>query len=225
MPPMVLMAGGPRSMLLIAQAYHEEGIQCPLIDERVAPVRLLYPRSYVEKVAGLDHRKIHDYCFIGGLYRPETFPHRRWILDYVRQRFSDSSYFLLTDGKGQHVCLGLFDHSHTEDDIFVPKEVHPAERGFFHEHFFRVMSASKFTLCPAGDAPWSMRFFEAIMCRSIPVVSDLSHVGRNDFERSIGYRVYLADEVHTYSEEIVEHNFDLFIRHQTLLAGQGSAGT
>lgn len=217
LPPMVLTAGGPRSMLLIGQAYFEEGLQCPSLDERVAPIKLLYPRSFVDRISAMDRTKTHDYCFIGGLYRPETFPHRRWILEFARRRFSDRSYFLLTDGREQHDALGDFDYTHAVDDIRVPKMMAPAERAFFHDHYFKVMSASEFTVCPAGDAPWSMRFFEAIMCRSIPIVSDLSHTGRNELERSIGYRVLLADDVHEYDKDLAEQNFRTFLRHQTLI--------
>jgi len=217
-PPVKLTAGGPRSILLIRQAYFEEAHSCPPIDERTSPIKLLYPRSYLNKIAALDHQKKHDYCFVGGLYRPETFQHRRWILDFARHKFTERSYFQLTDGYEQHVPLGKFDNTHPEGDTFVPKEVPPIDRGFFHEHFFRIMCASQFTLCPAGDAPWSMRFFEAIMCHSIPIVSDFGHAGRNDLERSIGYRVLLADDEHIYDETIAKENFQLFLRHQTLLA-------
>jgi hypothetical protein len=219
----VLDLGGFRSIFLIRHAFREEGLVCPDIDERVQPIALLYPRSYVDAVARLPHEKLHDYCFIGGLYRPETYENRAWIVDFARQRFTDRSYFLLTDDAPDHVSLGSFDHTNVEGDVFVPKEAAPKDRAFFHEHFFRVLCASEFTLCPAGDAPWSMRFFEAILCRSIPIVSDLAHAGRNDFERSIGYHVCLPDDAHVYDEDMAEENYRLFIRHQTLLGR--SAGT
>jgi hypothetical protein len=212
-----LSPGGLRSAFLIRQAYEEEGLVCPDIDERRAPTKLLYPRSYVDAVSRLPREKTHDYCFVGGLYRPETYENRAWILDFATRRFTDRSYFLLTDGEGRHVRLGSFDHTDQEDDIFVPKEVPPRDRASFHEHFFRVLCSSQFTLCPAGDLPWSMRFFEAILCRSIPIVSDLEHIGRNDLERSIGYHVYLRGDDHFYDEGVVEENYRMFLRHQTLV--------
>ena len=73
----------------------------------------------------------------------------------------------------------------------MPRQVPPTDRAHFHDHFFRVLRESQLHVVPAGDAPWSMRFFEAIMCRSIPIVSNAEHSGRNDVERSIGYRFYL----------------------------------
>jgi Exostosin family len=213
----VLNPGGPRSELLISQAYEEEGLECPDVDERVTPTMLLFPRSFVGAVSQMSGEKAHDYCFVGGLYRRETYENRRWILDFARRRFTDRSYLLLTDGEQGHSSLGAFDHTSVERDVFVPKEVPPAERAYFHPRYFELLRSSQFTLCPAGDLPWSMRFFEAIMCRSIPIVSDLQHVGRNQMERAIGYRVLLAGDEHRYDEQIVNHNHRLFLRHQTLI--------
>ncbi len=215
--PVLLEPGGPRSALLIQQAYAEEGIECPPIDERKAPIALLYPRSYVDAVAAMPEGKQYDYCFVGGLYRPETYPNRAWILGFAAARFTDRSYLLVTDPPVEYERVGSFDYTTIDRDVFVPKEAPWGERTYFHDHYFRVMRASRFTLCPAGDHPWSMRFFEAIMCRSIPIVSDRLHTGRNTLEQSIGYRVYLVDEDHVYDEEIVEDNFERFVRHQTLI--------
>lgn len=221
--PIILCPGGPRSEQLIAAAYHEEGMAVPPVDERVTPTVLLYPRSFVQRVEAMSAQKVHDYCFIGGLYRPETYPNRSWILDFARQRFTARSYLLLTDDAPDHRPLGPYDRTSVETDVFVPKEQPRADRAFFHHHYFEVLCRSEFTLCPAGDLPWSMRFFEAIMCRSLPIVSDLEHVGRNALERAIGYRVLLPDDDHVYDAEAAEHNHRLFLRHQTLLCGRAGS--
>jgi hypothetical protein len=216
-----LVPGGPRSVLLIAQAYAEEGLACPDIDEDVEPSVLLYPRSFVEAVSAMPREKIHDYCFMGGLHRPETYAHRAWIETFARERFTDRSYYLITDAPPAHESLGSFDRSTIEEDVFVPKEVPFGERAFFHEHYFRVLRASEMTLCPAGDRPWSMRFSEAILCRSIPIVSDRAHTGRNERERSLAYHVYEIGDDHVYDPELAEANYQTFIRHQTLMATDG----
>jgi hypothetical protein len=212
-----LQHGGPRSALLIEMAYAEEGLACPEIDERVAPITLLYPRSYVDAADAMPGAKVHDYCFVGSLHRRELFENRSWVLDFARRRFTDRSFLLLTDRSPQHEPLGSFDRTAFDDDVFVPKEVPPAERAHFHPHYFQVLRSSQFTLCPAGDLPWSMRFFEAAMCRSIPIVSDPLHMGRNELERRIGYHAYVQDDEHVYDEELVEENHRLFLRHQTLM--------
>lgn len=38
--------------------------------------------------------------------------------------------------------------------------------------YYKKMSSSFFGLSPVGDCPWSYRFFEAIMCKSIPILGD-----------------------------------------------------
>ena len=214
----VYLDTGPRSILLHEQAYEEEGLVCPPVDERQGPVKLLHPRSFVEAVEELPAQKVHDYCFMGTLYRPETFEHRRWILEFARERFTDRSYLQLSEAPSEHTSLGSFDHTGELEGVFVPKEAPwGKERAWFNPAYFAALCRSEFALCPAGDRPWSMRFFEAVMCRSIPVVSDLRHVGRNDAERSIGYHVLLADEEHVWDPELAEENHQLFLQHQTLL--------
>jgi hypothetical protein len=208
---------GPRSVFLHKQAYAEEGLRWRNSDERVAPTSLLYPRSWVDGVNQMPGDKKYDYSFIGTLYRPETYPQRYWILDFAKRRFTDRSYFLLSEDSPEHELLGSFDRTGEDFDTFVPKNVPWVERDYFNAAFYRILRASEFALCPEGDAPWSMRFFEAILCRSIPIVSSLRHTGRNKVERSIGYKVFFPDDDHVYDRDIAEHNYRLFIEHQTLI--------
>jgi Exostosin family len=215
-PEIVLFPGAPRGVLLMRQAYAEEGLECPTVDERVTPTKLLFPRSYVERVEAMPATKVHDYTFLGTLYRPETYEFRKWILDFARERFTDRSYLLLSQDEG-HERLGSFDHTGDRSKVFVPKEVPRKDRARFNSAYFEVLRRTEFSLCPAGDQPWSMRFFEAVMCRSIPVVSDAMHSGRNDVERAIGYHFALRDEEHTYREDLAEENFQRFLQHQTLM--------
>jgi hypothetical protein len=215
--PIELVPGGHRSVLLYYQAYLEAGIVCPDVDERVAPTRLLYPRSWVDAVNAMPGDKAHDYSFMGSLYRPEVYENRKWVLDFAKRRFTDRSYLLLSEAPPEHRRLGSFDHTGDASAVWVPKEVAWGERDFFNPEFFRVLRQSEFALCPAGDALWSNRFFEAIMCRSIPIVADKDHAGRHDFERAIGYRMYLREDDHVYDEDLVEENYQLFLRHQTLI--------
>jgi hypothetical protein len=205
-------------MLLIHRAYEEEGLECPNIDERRAPTTLLFPRSYVDAVDGMPGEKLYDYSFLGTLYRPEIYDYRRWILDFAKHRFTDRSYLLISEDHEGHRRLGSFDHTGDRRNVFVPKEVPLGDRARFNPAYYAVLRRSEFSLCPAGDQPWSMRFFEAVMCRSIPIVSDPSHAGRNDLERAIGYRFYLRDEDHVYDADLVEENHRLFLHHQTLIA-------
>jgi hypothetical protein len=38
------------------------------------------------------------------------------------------------------------------------------------EDYYKILSNSKFVLCPSGDYIWSYRFFESILCGAIPIV-------------------------------------------------------
>lgn len=217
MGDVVLVPGGPRARLLHRLAYEEEGLPCPDVDERTSPTRLLFPRSFIEGVDEMPGDKTHDYCFMGTLYRSETFRQRDWILDFARRRFTDRSFLLLSESPDKHERLGSFDHTGADHGVFVPKEVPEGERAFFNPPYFAALRRSQFALCPAGDLPWSLRFFEAIMCRSIPIVEHLDHTGRNDLERSIGYTVLLRDDEHVFDEHVVEENHRLFLQHQSLI--------
>ena len=91
-------------------------------------------------------------------------------------------------------------------------------RAEFDEDYFRTLCRSRYALCPAGDAPWSMRFFEAILCKSIPVVEHPRHTGRNSLEYGLGYRYHLARDFPFRNDQgWAEQNFETFVRNQTLL--------
>lgn len=82
----------------------------------------------------------------------------------------------------------------------------------FDTKYYAEMCASKFVLCPQGKFLWTYRFYEAVMCKSIPVIS------RGSFEPSMeGFKFYYSDEdSHEYNKEWVDHNYSLFIKRHTL---------
>lgn len=208
---------GARSKLLIKMAYEEEGMALPEIDERKKEITLLYPKSFLEKVKELNSKKIHKYNFVGTLYYHNVYEYRKWILDFAEKNFTDKCVFQITADPQKHKNLGAFDKTGENSDIFVPKETQPSDRAYFHPYFFQLMKSSQFTLCPAGDAPWSMRFTEAIMCGSIPVLEKAEHSGHNALERKIPYRYYLKDDDHKFRADWVRYNRELFLRHHTLI--------
>ena len=85
------------------------------------------------------------------------------------------------------------------------------------KNYFDVMCKSKFCLCPAGDDLWSMRFYEALMCKCIPIVNNEKETYRSDPESKLGYKFYLtSDKEFIYREDWVEHNYNLFLKYHTL---------
>ena len=84
------------------------------------------------------------------------------------------NFFLFINKKTKldWVPLGKFDHT-LEKNGFVPKEVLPKEIhkiSYFDRDYYEKLCQSKFVLTPAGDAPWSMRFYEALMTKAVPIV-------------------------------------------------------
>lgn len=69
------------------------------------------------------------------------------------------------------------------------------------ESYFRKMSRAKFTACPAGELPWSYRFFEAVLLRAIPIVDEPVDI----YE---GYHFLRIGEPLEYDESMVERNLE-----------------
>jgi hypothetical protein len=79
------------------------------------------------------------------------------------------------------------------------------------------MCQSKFCLCPAGDSPWSMRFYEALLCKTIPIVNEIKETYRTTEESKLGYKFYLvSDTEFIYRSDWAEHNYNLFMKYHTL---------
>lgn len=209
---------GLRSRLLNKLAHDEESLEFDEIRFDFLLNILLYPRSYLNQVDELRADKLYDYNFVGSLFEPRTFESRKWIIDFAKVNFTDYSYYCITDPIKGYQTIGNFDYSLEQaGKRFVPKETsRNFRRLYFDMNFFRIMKQSRFTLCPSGDAPWSMRFFEAIMCKSIPILERPLHSGRNRKERNIGYRYYLTNEEHLFREDWVKENYQRFLVAQTL---------
>lgn len=76
--------------------------------------------------------------------------------------------------------------------------------------YYKTMCGTKFTLTPTGDCPWSYRFFESIMCHSIPVLED----NTNDIYHHL-FKCFSHSDNHTYNISMAEHNYKVFIENFT----------
>ena len=61
--------------------------------------------------------------------------------------------------------------------------------------YFENICKSKYCLCPAGDTTWSFRFYETLMCKSIPVVESWHHTYRTREEANINYKYVLYKNI------------------------------
>lgn len=183
------------------------------IDKRYA----IYPRRFYKAVEMMGWHKSRDYAFVGAFrIDPRTEMRRAWIIPFIRENFGERSYLQFTDRttKSGYQSLGEFDHTLSTEG-FVPKEVPLLQRNRFDEHYFRIMCSSQFVLCPGGDENWSMRFYEALMCKAIPILADRTPF-RNEYEAQLPYKYFLANEKITYHEEWADHNYQVFKRYHTL---------
>ena len=178
----------------------------------------IYPKRFYKTVAKYSKEKDYDYCFIGALcIDKNTLKNRQWILKFISESFTASSYLQFTDSKTKegYQELGSFDYTLRRKGL-VPKELPRRRRNSFDKEYFKNLSKSKFTLCPAGDSRWSMRFYESLMCKSIPIVSSKNDTFRTKAESMLDYKYYLASDDHIYREDWIEHNYEIFLKYHTL---------
>lgn len=179
----------------------------------------ILPKSVYETVKHFSQNKIFDFCFIGSfLIQKKVFIKRKWILDFIKQNFTSNSYLQFTDNKTKRRLnsLGTFDYSRKKTG-FVPKQVRIEIRDYFDEEYYKTMCHSNFCLCPAGDLFWSMRFFEALMCKTIPIVKTKDETFRSKEESLLDYKYYLANDPNiVFKQDWADYNYELFLKHHTL---------
>lgn len=197
---------------LFCRSYKEAGLEVPVTENVVAK----YPCSFINQI-NVEPKDI-TFNFIGSINQNEECrKNREWVIRFAMQHFDKDSYYQITDHDQNYVQLGDYDKTFENNSHFVPEQYTGNRVLHFDPHFYDILSRSQFTLCPAGDAPWSMRFYEAIMCRSIPILEKKEHRGRNELERKLGYKFYVLGDQYVYRHDWVEHNYAVFIEHQSFI--------
>lgn len=190
----------------------------------------ILPKSFYSKIQSYDQTKKYDFCFIGASYlhnweatnsfpRPIAKEKRRWIFSFIHNYFNKNSYLRFTDSQSikYHSNLGEFDYT-GKSKGFCPKENPVIKRGEFDEDYYKIMCSSKFCLCPGGDNHWSMRFYEALMCKTIPIISYENEKCRTPSECLLDYKYYLVDDTiknYNYNKDWADHNYNLFLKYHT----------
>lgn len=190
-------------------------------DPRVA----IFSRKYFESIQSINSEKKYDYCFIGNISSNYDFGvHRLWVINFAKQNFTSNSIFVNTENKPWE-SLGVFDYTNDSNFVrFCPRDHRnnqskEAQYRVISENmdYFRTMRQSKFTLCPRGDAPWSYRFYECLMCGTIPVVEKEEHTFRTKEEGCIDYRYLMFNDLpHVYDENMIRHNYEVFNKHHLI---------
>jgi len=185
-----------------------------------SPEVTTFSRAYYKSIKSLPINKVYDYCFIGSI--KSCLRRRLWVLDFVKKNFTKNSIYVNTDyEKGKpYTSLGSFDLSHLKLG-YNPKRdncgnqyAREVQYRIVEENkfYFQSMCQSKFVLCPAGDSPWSFRFYEVLMCGSIPIVESRHHTYRTISEYKFDYKyiLYFKHNINDYDEEIIKHNTVVF---------------
>lgn len=92
----------------------------------------------------------------------------------------------------------------------------------FDPDYFQLLADSQLVLAPAGDGPWSRRFFEAVLSCSIPIIQRREHAGRTDSELRLPFYFYIYDpsrprSYYYYRPDWATANWHLFLRENTIL--------
>ena len=186
------------------------------------PPFALFSRKYYEDINQLNHDKIYDFCFIGSIN--SNYYARQWVINFAKKYFTNNSIFINTDNNPNWESLGVFDYSNMNLG-YCPKNMpnnYTKEVQFRivkeNVFYFEKMCQSKFVLCPAGDSSWSFRFYEVLMCKSIPIVESWHHTYRTREEANIKYKyvLYTNIENEIIYDDYINENTRLFEKYHML---------
>jgi len=170
----------------------------------LCPEKALFSNAYYDSICKLHHHKKYDFCFIGSIN--SNYEERKWVIDFAKKYFTNNSIFINTDTNTCWNLLGTFDLSNKHMG-FCPKECDNYQSKNVqyrtienNKFYFETMTQSKFVLCPAGDAPWSFRFYETLLCHSIPILISEHHSYRTKAESRLKYSFIITDINSGYSD-------------------------
>jgi hypothetical protein len=200
--------------LRFVKAFEELNIKKVKINSEYA----IYPASYYESVAKMKVIKTIDFCFIGGIRANKLQKRsREWIHPFINKHFGEKSYLKFTDETAGYISKGSYDNTNKSASLIPRKMKDNNQAVGFDQLYFLTLKSSKFCLCPAGDAPWSMRFYEALMCKSIPIVHYKWESWKTEGESKLDYKYYLTtDKEFIYRADWAEHNYKIFMEFHTL---------
>ena len=171
-----------------------------------------FPKDIVNKVNNINCEKEYNYIFLGS-YKNNIGKifNRKWILSFIENNFDDKSYLEFTDDetKKNYEKMGNFDHT-----LYIKQK--KINKNNFDYSYYSKLKKSKFCLCPAGDCIYSNRFYEALLCKTIPIVSNNVETYRSKAEKELDYKFYLSSDKNiVYNQEMIEHNYKIFLKYHT----------
>jgi hypothetical protein len=199
----------------MALQYHMEEAILEKYNPGPAPKVAKFSHKYYNEIQKIKNNKIYDFCWIGSIESSKE--HRLWIIDFAKKHFTKNSIFINTDFPDDWEKLGDYDLTLLnfgynpklqKDNQSKEVQYRKVEDNLY---YFKAMRQSKFTLCPRGDAPWAFRFYEILMCETIPIVNSIHDTYRNFEESLLDYKYLLQDNKEfIYDETLIEHNTKIF---------------
>jgi hypothetical protein len=183
--------------------------------EKGCPKVAIFSRAYYNDMNKLSKIKTHDYCFIGSL--TSNRKEREWVIDFALNNFTSNSIFINTDANSNWEKLGDYDYTQFKHGFCNKHHPEPESRESTfriikeNAYYFETMCQSRYVLCPAGDTSWSFRFYETIMCKSIPIVKSYHHTYRTVSESHIPYKYKLS------TDSITDADYDTMVSENTAL--------
>jgi len=183
-----------------------------------------------------------QFCDSSGVVQPKKKRYcgaRAWLHPFTKAHFGKDDWYVNTDccsddeSKHNYAAIGQFDHSlevtASKREPLFDNATFDNDTVPFHQEYYTHIAQSNFTLCPAGDSPFSYRFLEAVLAHSIPIVSkaefanaEWHHYGEPlKISQSIGWHFYVQNSdssvQYTYNQTWVDENYAKALEFHTLI--------
>ena len=158
-----------------------------------------------------DHVGGHNY--INKMKVPLTFP--MYLVDFINKldktKTKEYNFMGTITSKRDWIKKYKNNNSIIEENNYGRSK----DKFLLHENYYKKMCNSKFTLCPTGDCPWSYRFFESILCLSIPILEEKSNdIFADDY---FFYYDLPVQKNHIYDKEKALENYTKFLQSKHFL--------
>lgn len=153
----------------------------------------------------VDHK--HGTNKIAGVQVPVTFPQR--LKNRVARMDKIKSLNYVYIGTVTPRRAWILPYASKTDSV-VRKSLYGRTKSTkytFDTNYYQTMCRSRFTLTPTDEYNWSYRFFEAILCLSIPVVEKNSP---DKYHQE--YHCVVDGDEHTYNADHARANYEKFIQ-------------
>lgn len=164
---------------------------------------LIFPHCMLDYCDKNEINKNDSVVFSGIFTEKRKIALQKWLRDPANSRINLDSrvarLFARISGRDQVFQDDMIRITATRKGRVFPVKAWDSE-------YYKELLSAKYVLCPDGDFVWTYRFFEAIMCKAIPIVENSCDIYK-------GFHYY---DMHTplsdlsYSKDIARSNYEAF---------------